>query len=307
MLDGLDLKKLRYFTVIAELGSFTRAAERIGIAQPHLSRHIMGLEATVGHKLFIRRARRVELTDAGAVLLDQVHSVLSALSALPERLSEAANGGLGAAVIGVTPEASLHQSLGLIITRLSDLAPQIGLRFCVDARASLIDGLLERRVQACFTRQPLMAPAGVRVDLLAREAMYVAMPPSHALANRREVTPAELAADAFILCERASAPEGYDRFLMTCHEAGFSPHVALHVPQPACALSLVAGGLGVSLAPASMRGMHGDAVRYVPIAAAALERVLALLTNADEQASSVLAVRSAVLAAVELKEAVLAA
>ena len=68
ILDKIDLKRLRYFTAVAEAGSFSRAAERLNVAQSLLSRQIMRLEQELGHRLFVRRARHVELTDAGQIL-----------------------------------------------------------------------------------------------------------------------------------------------------------------------------------------------------------------------------------------------
>src|SRR6516164_7920304 len=87
ILDKIDLKRLRCFMAVADAGSFSRAAERLGIAQSHLSRQVMRLEAALGHRLLVRRPRHVELTDAGQILCREAQFISLKLGSLPQRMN----------------------------------------------------------------------------------------------------------------------------------------------------------------------------------------------------------------------------
>src|SRR5262249_1802750 len=131
ILEKIDLKRLRYFLAVAEAGSFSRAAERMNVAQSHLSRQIMRLEQALSHRLFVRRARHVEVTDAGQILLEESKFITLKLDTLPERMNEATGGASGSLCIGITIGSSFHSMAAKIIESIVRQKPQLSLNFCV--------------------------------------------------------------------------------------------------------------------------------------------------------------------------------
>src|SRR5215467_11828627 len=225
ILEKIDLKRLRYFLAVAEAGSFSRAAERLNVAQSHLSRQIMRLEQALSHRLFVRRARHVELTDAGQILVEESRFITHKLDTLPERMNEASGGVTGSLCIGLTIAGSFHSIAARVIESLLRQRPQLSLNFCVAPRANLIEAIVDRRVQACFVHPPSVSSPEIRIDTLLTEPILLAVHKGHRLAGRDDVELSEIADEPFVLCERSWAPEAYDKVMAVCQRAGFSPRV----------------------------------------------------------------------------------
>jgi DNA-binding transcriptional LysR family regulator len=296
ILDKIDLKRLRYFTAVAEAGSFSRAAERVNVAQSQLSRQIMRLEKALGHRLFVRRARHVELTDAGQMLRQETDFITLKLESLPERLNQAVGGASGSLCIGFTVASSFNSLTAKVIEAIVRKEPQLSVSFCVDVRRTLIEAIADCRVQACFVRPPAISSHEIRVDYLMSEPILLAVHRHHRLAGRAEVDLSEVALDSFVLWERSPAPETYDDMIVACQKAGFTPRVIYHAPQPVSALLLASAGVAVTLVPASLRSMHTDRIRFIPLAGGSLNTSLALITRTDEHMASVKLLRKHALA-----------
>ena len=297
ILNKIELKRLRYFTAVAEANSFSRAAERLNVAQSHLSRQIMRLEQALGHRLFVRRARHVELTDAGQILRQETNIIILKLDSLPERMNQALGGASGSICLGFTVAGSFNAVTAKVIETIRRKEPQISLSFCVEPRRTLIEAIADRRVQACFVRPPAVSPPEIRVDHLVTEPIVLAVNKQHRLAGQAEVHLSEAAREPFVLWQRNPAPEIYDEMMAACQKVGFSPRVMYHAPQPVCALLLVAAGVAVSLVPASLRSVHIDRVSFIPLTGESLSTSLALITRADEHMAGVKLVRKHALAA----------
>ena len=296
VLEKIDLKRLRYFLAVAEAGSFSRAAERLNVAQSHLSRQIMSLEGALSHRLFVRRARHVELTDAGQILLAETTFITQKLDGLAERLSEASAGATGSLCIGLTASGTFYPIVGRVIESLVRQRPQLSLNFSIAARAQLIEAIVDRRVQACFAPIAALASSDVRVDHLVTDPILVALPKTHRLAGRREVDLAELADESFVLSERSWAPDTHDEIMVACQKAGFFPRVVCHTPQDVSALLLASAGVAITLVPASIQVVNTENVHFASIAGGVLKTSLALITRADEHIASVSLLRKRALA-----------
>ncbi|MGP0095167.1 MAG: LysR family transcriptional regulator [Xanthobacteraceae bacterium] len=301
--DKIDLKRLRYFIAVAEAGNFSRAAERLNVAQSHLSRQIMRLEATLGQRLFVRRARHVELTDAGQILLQETHFITSRLDGLPQRMNEAAGGSVGYLCIGLSLAECANSLTARVIGTLTRDEPQLSLRFCVEPRARLIEAIVDRRVQAGFARAPAIVSPEIRIDELVREPILLAVARTHRLAKREQIDLSEVAGEPFILCERGSAPEVYDDIMGGCQNAGFSPRVIFHAPQSTYALLLASAGIGVTLVPASECSSHADSLHFASLGDDIPNTSLVLITRTDEHMAGVKLLRKHALAAAALENA----
>lgn len=294
--DRLDLKRLRYFMAVADAGNFSRAAERLGMAQSHLSRQIMRLENDLGHRLFVRRPRSVELTDAGLMLRQEASFISVKLDSLPQRLNEARGGSVNPLCVGLAATECLHSVPAKIIETVTRLEPHLSLRFCVEPRAVLIEAIADGRVQACFARAPAAPSSELRIDHLAAEPMMLAVHRRHRLAGRDRIELREIAGEPFILSERSSTPETYDQIIMACQKAGFAPRVIFHAPQLACALLLASAGIGVTLVPASLCSLNDRELLFLRLAADALNTSVALITRAGEHIAGVALLRKHALA-----------
>jgi DNA-binding transcriptional LysR family regulator len=296
ILEKIDLKRLRYFLAVAEAASFSRAAERLNVAQSHLSRQIMRLEQALGHRIFVRRARHVELTDAGQVLLEETRLITLKLDTLPQRMNDASGGASGSLCIGLTIAGSFHSMAAKVIESLVRQKPQLSLNFCVAARTGLIEAIVDRRVQACFAPPPIVGSSEIRIDNLVTEPILLALHKGHRLARRDEVQLSEIANEPLVLCERSWAPEIYDKIMAACQKAGFFPRVIHHAPQEVCALLLASAGIAVTLVPASVCKLHDENLNFISLAGGILDTSLALITRADEHIAGVSLLRKRALA-----------
>jgi DNA-binding transcriptional LysR family regulator len=264
----MDLRQLRYLVAVADEGHVTRAAERLGIQQPPLSRQILTLEQDVGAKLFLRHAKGVTLTEAGRALVEEARAILARAEGAAEVARRAARGETGRLAVGYTSSAAFNPMVFSQIRAFRRDRPAVQLALHEDGTPDLIKALREERLDAAFLRSAVEAGADLTVDALADEPMVAVVPTDHALAGQREVALAALASETFVLYRRPTGPGLYDAVIAACRAAGFSPVIGQEAPRMASTISLVAAGLGVSLAPASMRRMHMEGVAYLDVSGA---------------------------------------
>ncbi len=262
----MELRHLRYFVTVAEEGHVTRAAERLGMQQPPLSQQIRALERELDVQLFRRKPRGVELTEPGRAFLSDARAVLAHVEHAFAATRRTARGEEGRIAIGFTSSAPFHPFVPRVIRAFRDSFPQVALTLEESGTTELIDDLRGERVDAAFIRTPVANPVGLTVNLLLDEAMVVALPSSHALAEQgpdgAAFTLAMLAAETFIVYRRRSGPGLYDAIFAACHAAGFSPQVGQEAPRIVSTLNLVAAGLGVAIVPTSLQRMQMDGVIY---------------------------------------------
>ncbi|MFB7382844.1 LysR family transcriptional regulator [Kitasatospora purpeofusca] len=262
----LPLPQLHAFTVLAEELHFGRAAARLGIAQPPLSQQIARLEAKVGDPLFVRGPGRVALSPAGRELLP---SAQRALVGLAEGLAAAravGSGRAGRLRIGFSASLALTVLPGLLRT-FRERFPAVELDIREMTTAPQLAALREEAVDIGLLREP--PPAGEEGALGFRtvltEPFVAVLPSDHPLAARRTVGVGALAEEPFVLLPRAVGPGLYDRITEVCGSVGFAPRIVQHAVEWQTVCALVGAGLGVSLAPASIRRirLRGVAFRAV--------------------------------------------
>lgn len=273
----MELRHLRYFVAVAEEGHITRAAERLGMQQPPLSQQIKAIERELDVQLFRRKARGVELTDAGAAFLNDARAMLLQLDQAFETTRRAARGEQGRLCVGVTSTAPFHPLVPRAIRAFREACPMVSLTLEECLSNELVERLRDERMDAAFIRTSLSDRDGLVVHELIEEPMVVALPGTHALvrSGRETAIPFQrLANETFILY----GPPGtgmYDATIAACHAAGFNPRVGnlgastQQAPRITSTLSLVSAGLGISFVPASLRRMNMDGVVYRTVKGAA--------------------------------------
>lgn len=257
----LDLRRLRYFVAVAESLHFGRAATRLHMSQPPLSRQIQQLEREIGVLLFRRSKRRVELTDAGAYLLDQARRMLAEAEALAVRTRRVESGETGRLTLGFVSTVDYSILPGLLSAyRAAHPAVTLELReLTTDVQ---LRELHEGRIDAGMLLAPVNDAALAMLPLL-REPLVAALPADDALArSRAALSLASLARRPFVIFPRSAAAGLYDAIIEFCRQGGFTPRVAQEAIQMQTIVSLVSAGLGVALVPASLRDMRRRGVVY---------------------------------------------
>lgn len=260
----IDIRHLRYFQAVAEELHFGRAAARLAIAQPALSRQVQQLEEELGTPLLRRTQRRVELLPAGALLLERARLIQQELARAVSDTRRTGSGELGRLSLGFI-HSSTYGLLPSIIGRFRQLYPGIELELhelpITAQHAALLRGTIDiglLRVQA--------APAELEVLPVLPDPFVLALPAKHPLAGRSPTRLKAVAGDPFVMFSKAEAPLFHARVQALCEQAGFAPDVVQHATQIHTVVGLVGAGLGVAVVPASARNLHPRKVRFVRIA-----------------------------------------
>jgi DNA-binding transcriptional LysR family regulator len=260
----LELRQLKAFVAIAEEGYITRAAERLGMQQPPLTRLLQSLEAELGVVLMERLPRGVRPTTAGLALLDEARGILAQVDGVADVVRRAARGERGRLAIGFTSSAALHPFVPSVLRLFRETFAGVSVVLEEAGTGELLDALLHEKLDAAFIRSPLNGTHALQDEPILVEPMLLALPTDHPLAMN-PTTPlplAALATESFVLYRRRVGLGLYDAILVACREAGFSPQVVQEAPRMTATLSLVAAGLGVSIVPSSMQRLRGDGIVY---------------------------------------------
>jgi DNA-binding transcriptional LysR family regulator len=295
---AMDLRRLRYLVTVAEEGHITRAAERLGIQQPPLTRQIRALEEELGERLFERLPRGVRPTEAGRAVVEEAKALLARAERLPDVARRAARGERGRLAVGYTSSGAFHPFVAQQIRAFRATAPGVLLELAEDGTPELVRSLEDERLDAAFVRSggPL---AGLLVEPLLDEPMVAAVPSDHPLARSPDLALAELAGETFVFYRRPTGPGLHDAIVAACLRAGFSPAVGQEAPRMSSTLGLVAAGLGLSIVPASMQRMNVEGVAFVPLSGdPGLVAPLLLVTRRRDRSPIVERFRSQVRAAV---------
>jgi len=248
-----NLRQLRYFLAVADQGSFTAAAERLHIAQPALSRHIMNLEAELGSRLFERHSRAVHITEAGRRLRDRAHRLIEDLEFACAEIRQMSLGAEHYLRLLHSSSVPLLGTLGDKLKIWLRANPQLRMDVSQAPSETQIADIAEGRADLGFVRLPVLHRAtGVLIEPIIREPLLAALPASHPLTALATIPLAELAGEAFVFQPHPERGGLSRRVYELCQEAGFIPKAAQATSRKASSLHLVHLGLGVGLFPASM-------------------------------------------------------
>jgi DNA-binding transcriptional LysR family regulator len=262
----MELRQLRYFIAVAEEMNITRAAARLHMTQPPLSRQIQQIEASVGLPLFERGARPLRLTEAGRIFYTQAKRLVDEaeeLAPLTRRLAQLAE----RIVIGFVPSA-LYGALPQVIRAFREAAPQIELSLIEMFTLEQLGALKGGRIDVGFGRLRFDDPQVTR-EVLVEERMIAALPQGHQLAlAKRAPTLADLARETLIVYPSSPRPSYADQQLSALRDQALEPAAVHEVRELQTALGLVAAQVGVSLVPESIEGLRVHGVVYRHLAGA---------------------------------------
>ncbi|MEW1841686.1 LysR family transcriptional regulator [Nonomuraea angiospora] len=255
----LTLDQIRAFVAVAEELHFGRAADRLRMTQPPLSRHIQKLERSIGVTLLERDNRRVVLTDAGRGFLEDARRMLSLVDTAGDRARRIAKGATGTVRLGFTAVSAISM-LGTILRRLTEQLPEIDVILHERVTAGQVDGILRGELDLGLARPPFdIATLDSRV--VFREPLCAVVPVGHPLAALgRPLAPDDFDGLPVISYNPVQSRYFHEltiRFLTNAH-----PRIEQQVHQILTAALLVAAGRGVALAPASARSLGIDGIVF---------------------------------------------
>jgi DNA-binding transcriptional LysR family regulator len=262
----MEMRHLRYFVAAAHLEHFGKAAARLSIVQPALSRQIGELEAELGVILFERLPRGVRLTAAGRVFLSEAESLLAHAGHATQRARDTASGRSGRLRIGFVDTAVYAPTLPRLFHAFRRRHPAV--RLALASHPSLRQGelLREGALDLALVYHEPVAVRSLATRRLATEKIVLAIPATNPLARRRRVSLAEIAGKDLVWIPRTLSPIYYDRIFTACREKGFEPRIVQEASTDQAILSLVALGVGLSFCVASAAHHRPAGVVLRPIA-----------------------------------------
>jgi DNA-binding transcriptional LysR family regulator len=264
----MELRHLHAFATVAEEGHFGKAAERLGISQPPLSRQIQQLEAELGVKLLSRDSRSVTLTREGQTYLDAIRPHLQGLehAAAAVRISSRQlTGRVRAGFVSNLAYGFMPELVGA----LKKAAPGIGVELTEFPAPEQLRSLRERRLDIGLAILPVADPA-LKMRRLFREPLVAILPAGHPMAAMDDIPLASLRGESFVICPRYRSTGFHETILDFCRASGFEPTVNHEASSTAMVTELVAAGLGVALTPESAISRGHQGVIHRPVSGGTL-------------------------------------
>lgn len=259
----MEIRQIRYFVEVANVGQFSLAATNLGVGQSTISEQIKALERTLGVELFSRTSRSVVLTSAGEAILPGAVRVLDDLGSLQEMAGEYGQGKRGTIRIGAIGPA-LGSLVPPFLRELAVQAPNVGVEVETASTEKQIQRVLNGELDAGFVRA-VKRQTGIRVEDLLSEPLAAVLPAGHRLAQRESIRLAELDGEVFVFWPRGANTSFYDQVIATCHQHGCAPGRFVASGDMQTQLAYVSAGLGVSVMPNSTKQItRGDLV-FVPL------------------------------------------
>jgi DNA-binding transcriptional LysR family regulator len=263
----MELRHLRYFVAVAHTLHFGRAALALQIAQPSLSHQIRRLEAELKTTLLRRTQRRVELTHAGRLFLDEAREIV-ARADRAAMIARRAGGGEGGSLRVAVGYCMNQAAVTVAVSTFNDRHEKTRVELETMAVPSQLVALRDERLDVGFLRPPVTDPS-LAHEVLVREPLLLALPRTHRLARRSTLRLSAVAGEPFILVPRDRVPVYHDAVLRACRDAGFVPDAPHETDHLQLILGLVAAGGGVALVPAFARAMKLPGVAFANVQPAA--------------------------------------
>ena len=257
----MELRQLEYFVAVAAEANFTRAAERVHVAQPAVSAQIQRLERELGQPLLDRSRRVVRLTAAGEAVLPYARAALGAVADMHIAVDEVTQMVRGAVTIGTVSSHSID--IPRLLADFHADHPNVEITLGTDSSDNLIEGLRTGQLDmAIVSVGPDETPDGLEVEVVTDEAIQAVVSPSDALAKRTKIRLTDLR-DRTLIALPVGAGIRY-QFDSACARAGVTPRIAFEASTPLALADLAERGLGVAIVPASVPrsrdGLHAVAI-----------------------------------------------
>ena len=275
----MELRDLRYFVAVAEDLHFGRAAERLHMTQPALSRQIRALESDLEVQLFHRTKRRVQLTIAGQTFLEEAREILRHADDAVLNTRRVARGEIGQLRLSFTPSA-LRSVVPEVVRAFRDCYPDVQLTMTEHCTQDQVEAFRAHEVDVGFLYPPIDEKL-LAITPLQTEELVIALPTIHPLASHNPLSLSDLATEPFILHPRREGPYLYDQILHLCLQAGFRPYVIQEAVTSQTRIGLVAAGMGITFVPETLKDSVNSTITYCNVQGAAPSLQLAIARRHD--------------------------
>lgn len=284
----MELRHIRYFLAAGEELNFVRAARKLHIAQPALSRQIQDLERFLGIKLFERLGRGVRLTEAGQNYLKDARQILSEVEQANDRARRIDVGQIGTLKIGLSEASITNPVFGQSIRNFRMQHPDVELSFSLEVSPEQINSISRGSLDVGFLNAIPEAYPQLNFELLSSDSLMLALPLGHPLARRSTIRLRDLRECDFIAMSRNRYGWSHDQMIVACVAKGFSPRVVQAVSDPRVQLSLISAGLGVGFVHHTQRFMQYPNVVVKRVKDLELEFPIYLVWKRDNRSPIVL-------------------
>ena len=285
----MELRRLKYMSVLAEELHFGKAAVRLGVAQPALTQQIQALERELGVELFHRTKRSVKLTVAGRVTLNEAIRTLQQAEKTVLVARQAGRGELGHIEIGYVGSAIFTGVLSKAISRFREANPLVEFRLNEIGIVQQLDDVSSSRLDLGILRLPVKSlPPDLAIVSLHREPIILAIPRDTG-SRGKSVTLEALKSEPFVAVQIQEGSGFNAQVAQICAKGGLSPQITQRAGQFTALAGLVAGGLGVAFVPDSLRHLQIADVVYRPLAKINQHSDLAMVYRKSERAPAVIA------------------
>jgi DNA-binding transcriptional LysR family regulator len=264
----MELRHLRYFVVVAEEQSVTRAAARLHVSQPPLSRQVRDLEEELGVELFRRTAKSLALTEAGKIFLVEARAVLLRVDEAVDAVRAVAARNRGMLHVAYAPSLTVRLLPGAL--RIFESAhPGVRVSLHDLSSAESVQRLASGKIDLALTVRPFASCMknlrGLTFAPLATYPIRCAVAVSHPLARKKSVALAELKTERFIVYSRDEYPEYYHELKTLFHPFGFEPRVGEEYEAVTGLIAAVEAGQGIALVSASLVCLTGPRLKLLPL------------------------------------------
>jgi DNA-binding transcriptional LysR family regulator len=251
----MELRLLRYFVVVAEELHFGRAAERLHLTQPALSKQIVVLERQLGVSLLTRTKRVVQLTVAGKVFLEQAKQLLSQTDKAIQLTQRTARGEVGQLTIGFTSTAT-HTIFPTLLSQFCNHFPNVELNLQELSTEAQVTALNQRQIDIAFLHPPI-DQRGLKLYPILEENFVAVLPKHHTLLKYEQIPLSAFASERLIIHPRVEGPVIYDGLIEICQQFGFQPKIVQESISMQTRVCLVAAGIGITFVSESLQSLVG--------------------------------------------------
>ena len=264
----MELRHLRYFIAAAETENVSRAALKLHVSQPALSRQVRDLEGELGFALFERSAKSVRLTEAGKTFLVEARAVLQRADEAVKSARAIATGGRGELHVGYAPSPTVR-IIPATLRAFQARMPQVRVRLHDLSTEEMLAGVREGKLQLAVLVRPNRAMLrGLHFEELARDTMCLAVPPDHALARLRLVTLTRAAQEPLVVFSRKDYPEYHEYLEALFMRIKPKPRIAEEHEGSASLIAAIESGTGVAIVPRSFSCSAGPRLKLIPLSPA---------------------------------------
>jgi len=261
----MELRHFRYFVAVAEAENVSRAALKLHVSQPGLSRQIRDLEDEIGFSLFERSAKSLKLTDAGKVFLTGARAVLQHAEEAVQKARTVSVGTAGEIKVGYAPSLTV-QILPPVLRKFQEKFPGVRVTLQDLSSEEMLALLASKKIQVALTvRPPAKLLRGLAFLQLARYAMVVAVAPGHPLAKLKAITLLQAASEPLIGLSRQDYPEYHSEMKKIFTAVGRKPNIAEEHEGGTGIIAAVEAGRGIALVPSSLACIVGTRVKLIPL------------------------------------------